>query len=400
MGMILARLSIRRDVVRTWGRAARALALGTVVAASAALLAACGSSGSSGDSISVGAISILSGPSKTIGLDTIRGSQFEVGRINQAGGVLGRKLRLITADGQNDPKVAVQAAGRLLRDDKVTALLGPVNSVSALTALSLVSQAKVPMVVYNAGAEKLTSTKSPWVIRSSTTISAGFEGLVKYVREKGLAKKFAIIGWDLAPGASGVNGAKAGAAKYGGQIASVQQLPLDTQDFSSAISKARSSGADALMIDAPMPFAGVLAKQVAAAGWHVRLLGWGGFLAEDFGGFAGPASNGMLMTDTGHPEAVANRPQAVRFITAFKARYGREPNANELIGADAVGIVAAGIKKAGSTDGTKIQQAIHSMRMAGIRLDYSWTPAGDVVNHPIVVVKWENGKLGYVDTLH
>lgn len=373
-----------------------------VLAAGGALaIAACGSSssGSSGSGpIKVGAVSILSGPSKVVGLDTIRGTEFELNRINHDGGVLGRKLQLVTADGENDPTVAPQAIGRLLRSDHVSALLGPVNSVSALSALGLVAQAKTPMVLYNAGATKLTATGSPWVIHSSTTISAGFEAVIQYAREHNLASKFALIGWNLAPGETGVAGAKAGLAKYGGQLVSVQLLPLTTDDFSSALANARQSGATALLIDAPMPFAGVLAKQVGQSGWKPQLLGWGGFLAEDFGTFTGAASNGMIMTDTGNAGAIRNRPQATPFLEAFQQRYGREPNANELIGADAIGILAAGMKKANSTDGQKVEQAIHGMTYPGIVLTYHWTPQGDIASYPIVVTRWDGGQLQYIET--
>ena len=147
-----------------------------------------------------------------------------------------------------------------------------------------------------------------------------------------------------------------------------------------------------------MPFAGVLTKQIRAAGWNVRLLGWGGFLGSDFGEFAGADANGMVMGDSSHWKRVYARKKGKAFVDAFRKRFGRPPNANELVGADALGIAVAGIKKAGSTDGEKIQKAIHGMGYNGIRLFYQWRPDGNLKRHPIVAVRWQNKDLQLLST--
>lgn len=348
---------------------------------------------STADPIKIGSISILTGPSAQIGVETARGAQFMVDYLNQRGGVLGRKLELVSTDGANNPQIAVQSAAQLIQQEKVVAIAGPVNSVGGIAIQGLQAQAKIPAVAYQSGAEALTGTGSPWIFRSNTTLNHHFFALVTYLAKFKNVKRFAYIGWNLAAGASSLAGTEIGIKRTPGtSLVYDTSLPLTTQDFSGVIQQARAARPEAVLIGAPMPFAGVLAKQIRQSGWNVRIAATGDFVTTDFGKFLGSAANGLIMTDTGHPSCAMKRKVGKPFVAAWQKRFKRLPIANELVGADAIGVIAQAIRVAKSTDGEDIADAIHGMQYNGIRFAASWDSKGNLKHTPVPAVQWaKNG---------
>jgi branched-chain amino acid transport system substrate-binding protein len=361
-----------------------------LLAAAVALVAAgAGNARSSADTIKIGSITILTGPSAQIGVETARGAQFMVDYLNKRGGVLGRQLELASTDDANNPQLAVQSATQLIQQEHVVAIVGPTNSVSGIAIQPLQAQAHVPAVAYQSGAEALTGTGSPWVFRSNTTLNHHFSALVTYFAKVKRAKKFAFIGWNLAAGQSSLAGVQYGIAHSAGTSLAYQtQLPLTTQDFSGTISQAKASNPDVLLIGAPMPFAGVLAKQIRQSGWNVTIGATGDFVTTDFGAFLGSAANGLIMTDTGHAVCASTRKVGKPFVAAWQKQFGHPPIANELVGADAVGVVAQAIKLAKSTDGQKIADTIRKMQYDGIRFTARWDGKGNIKHTPVPAVVW------------
>jgi branched-chain amino acid transport system substrate-binding protein len=360
----------------------------------AALVAAGASQArSSADTIKIGSITILTGPSAQIGVETERGAQFMVDYLNRRGSTLGKKLELVSTDDANNPQLAVQDAAKLIQQEHVVAILGPTNSVGGIAIQPLQAQAKVPAVAYQSGAEALTGTGSEWVFRSNTTLNHHFNALVTYFAKVKKAKRFAYIGWNLAAGASSLAGTELGISQSPGtKLVYQTALPLTTQDFSGAIQQAKAADPDVVLVGAPMPFAGVLVKQIRQSGWSVPIGATGDFVTTDFGTFLGSTANGLVMTDTGHATCASTRKVGRAFVTAWQKKFKRPPNANELVGADAVGVVAAALRAARSTDGTKLAQTIRKLQYNGIRFTARWDGKGNLRHTPIPAVVWaKNG---------
>jgi branched-chain amino acid transport system substrate-binding protein len=354
-------------------------------------IAAASQARQSADTIKIGSITILTGPSAQIGVETARGAQFMVDYVNARGGVLGQKLELVSDDDANNPQLAVQAASQLIQRDHVAAIVGPTNSVGGIAIQQLQAQAKVPAVAYQSGAQALTGTGSQWVFRSNTTLNHHFDALVAYLAKVKHMTRFAYIGWNLAAGASSLAGTNAGiAATPGTKLVSETSLPLTTQDFSGAISQAKAANPQVVLIGAPMPFAGVLVKQIRQSGWNVAIGATGDFVTTDFGKFLGAAANGLIMTDTGHATCAKKRKVGKAFVAAWTKKFGRAPIANELVGADAVGVVVQAIRVAKSTDGAKLADAIRRMTYNGVRFTAQWNAKGNLKHTPIPAVVWAN----------
>jgi branched-chain amino acid transport system substrate-binding protein len=350
-----------------------------------------------GGTITLGTISILSGPSAVIGQDDLRGATFMMDLWNKRGGVLGKQIKVIAADDANNPSLAVPAAAKLIQDDHVVGIVGPVNSVSGISIQKLQSDSHVPAVAYQSGAEALTAGHSPWVFRSCPTLNASFGALAQFEIKKLHKKRLAFIGWDLAAGSSSLAGVQAIAARFPqASLVYKKQLPLPTQDFSGVIADAKATNPDVVLIGAPMPFAGVLAKQIRQSGWNVAIGASGDFVTTDFGQFLGSSVNGIYMTDNAHWKASMSRKVGRAFVKAWMAKYHRPPDANELVGADAMGIMLNGIQKAKSTDGDKIQQAIHKVGYNGVRFFVQYDANGNIKHTPVPAVVWSKGQVQLV----
>src|SRR5579864_4172084 len=90
--------------------------------------------------ILIGYLPALTGPSSSTGVGINRGVQLAVQEINAAGGIGGRKLELITRDTQSDPTKAVNGAAELTHGEKVSVVIGPVNSGESLAAVPLLAR--------------------------------------------------------------------------------------------------------------------------------------------------------------------------------------------------------------------------------------------------------------------
>jgi branched-chain amino acid transport system substrate-binding protein len=341
-----------------------------------------------GKPIVIGSISILTGPVSGIGIDTLRGARAELGLLNRQGGINGSKLQLVSTDDANDPSKAVADASRLIQSDHVAGIIGPINSVSGIAIQKLLTGPGTPAVAYQSGAEELTAPCIPDQFRTAASLRQLFDGLALYEIKKLGHKRMAFIGWDLAAGKSALDGTSDAAKQTGVPLAYSTRLPITTQDFSGQIAQAKAKNPDLVLIGAPMPFAGVVAKQIRESGWNVTIAASGDFVSTDFGGFLGKAADQIFMSDNAHWKGSEAQPDGKAFIDYFMSHYGRPPNANELVGADALHTMAMGIKDAGSTSGGRIADALHSNTIPGLRFPIAYNKCGDISNPSVVGVIW------------
>ncbi len=113
----------------------------------AAVLAGLATGATAQDTIKIGWLSSLTGALSSAAIAENQGVQFAVDEINQAGGINGRKLELITRDTAGDPTKAVNFAQQLVFSDKVQFVIGPVNSGESLATVPLVAKAGIPNIV-------------------------------------------------------------------------------------------------------------------------------------------------------------------------------------------------------------------------------------------------------------
>src|ERR1041385_5800077 len=186
-------------------------ALPAVSVASFIVLSAAAASAEDGitaDTITFGQPAVLSGPAAALGQGMKVGLNAAFEEINKKGGVHGRKLKLISADDGYEPEKSIVATKKLIEEDKVFALIGPVGTPTSAATQPIAMAAKVPFIGAFTGAGFLRDAKLDNVINVRASYDAETEAWVRHLTEDLKIKKIAIFYQDDAFGRAGLSGFK------------------------------------------------------------------------------------------------------------------------------------------------------------------------------------------------
>jgi urea transport system substrate-binding protein len=223
----------RRDAVRG------AVAAGFGVAASTLV----GRSAVAADEIAVGSILDATGPINIYGLPMIDATKFAVENINESGGVLGRKLRLIETDCQSNNQIYSQNAVKLILDDKVPVLMGGITSASREAVRPVVG--KYPTVYfYNEQYEGGVCDKL--VFCTGVTPAQQLGVLVPWAAKQH-GKKVYTLAADYNYGHISADWVKVYLKQAGGELAGEEFIPLDVVNFDSVIQRLQAAKPDVVM---------------------------------------------------------------------------------------------------------------------------------------------------------
>lgn len=171
------------------------------------------------DSILFGQAAVLGGPAAALGQGMKAGLNAAFEEINKKGGVHGRKLKLLSVDDGYEPEKSIVATKKLIEEDKVFALIGPVGTPTSAATQPIAAAANVPFVGAFTGAGFLRNTKLENVINVRASYDMETEAWVRHLTEDLKIKKIAIFYQDDAFGRAGLSGFKKAMEKRGLAIA-------------------------------------------------------------------------------------------------------------------------------------------------------------------------------------
>lgn len=332
-----------------------------------ALLSACGSGsgttgGSSGDTIKLGANLELSGKVSAYGSSARDGMQLAVDEINQAGGVLGKKLELIALDNQSDTTQSTTIAQKLI-EQKVVAILGPATTGNTMAELNVATDNKIPIVTPTGTAAKITVDENTGKVNEfafRTCFIDPFQGTVGAdFAVKDLHAKTAVIyvanDSDYAKGLA--DAFKKEFEKQGGKVIGQESYQSDDSDFKTTLTRIRSMNPDLLYIPNYYQDVGKIIKQARELGMKQPILGGDGYDSDTLVQIAG-AQNTNNVFFTNHYSSDDPDQKIQDFVKKFQAKYNRKPDGFAALGYDTVRLVADAIKRAGSADPVKIKDAL------------------------------------------
>ena len=324
------------------------------LALAALLLASCSQQT---DSIKVGEYASLTGKDATFGQSQHKGIVLALEEINAAGGVLGKKIDLISDDNQSKSGESATIGKKLLSRDKVVALLGEVASSRSLEVAPLAQTAKVPMISPAATNPAVTET-GDYVFR--VCFIDPFQGTVmaKFAASELKAKKVATL-------TSVSNAYSVGLAKFfketftagGGAVVAEQKYNEGDKDFRAQLTAIKAAGVDAVFVPGYYQEAGLVARQARDLGLAMPFIGGDGWESEQLLQIGGEALNGCFYSTHFSPE---NKDVGVAtFVMKFKARWnGETPDAFAALGYDSAYVLVDSIKRAGTTEEPKLRDAI------------------------------------------
>jgi ABC-type branched-subunit amino acid transport system substrate-binding protein len=236
-----------------------------VVAVLAAATAARAEDGVSADKIVFGQAAPLAGPAAALGQGMQIGINAAFAEANRAGGVRGRKLELKSVDDGYEPTKSIEVVKKLIGDDKVFALAGPVGTPTSAATLPIATAAGVPFIGAFTGAEMLRSPYKPLVVNIRASYFEETEAMVEHLTKDLGATKIAIMYQDDAFGQAGLAGVKIALDKRKMTLAAEGTYERNTTAVKGALLTIMKGRPDAvIMIAAYKPAAEFikLAKQV------------------------------------------------------------------------------------------------------------------------------------------
>lgn len=332
------------------------------------------------ETIKIGGLLETSGGVASLGQPGLEGANLAVEQINAKGGINGKKVEFVNLNTESDNTKAVTAAKRLVEQGDVAAIVGPMSSGSAFAVIDTVQKADIPMIA-NGGSRGivLPPADKKWVFLSPLTDVLVQSVMMADMKKRGISK-IALLHADSPFGTSGRDQLEKNAASFGIQLVMQQAYGNDDKDMTPQITKIRGAGIDAVVVWATGPGQAIAVKNYRQLGLTQPL--YLSHAANDFnflrlaGGSADDIlipSSKIYVTDSLN----ASDPQKrllEEFVRDYQAKYGKPPATFAGNAYDAMMMIAAAIKKAG-TDRKKIRDAIEDTTdHVGVTAVYSYSP--------------------------
>jgi branched-chain amino acid transport system substrate-binding protein len=222
--------------------------LAVAVCALAVSVPAKAEDGVSADTIVFGQAAVLEGPASALGTGMKAGLTAAFEEANKKGGVHGRKLKLNSIDDGYEPAKSITATKKLIEEDKVFSLIGPVGTPTSAATQPIASAANVPFVGAFTGAGFLRDSKFANVINVRASYDAETEAWVKHLTEDLKIKKIAIFYQDDAFGRAGLSGFKKAMEKRSMEIAAEGTYERNTVAVKSALLSLRRAEPEAVVM--------------------------------------------------------------------------------------------------------------------------------------------------------
>ncbi len=349
------------------------------------------------DVIKIGEFGSLTGLTATFGINTDRGIKMAVEKINQEGGLLGKKVVVIVEDDQGKPEEAATAVKKLINQDNVIAVLGEVASSRSLAGAPICQEAKVPMISPSSTNPQVTQV-GDFIFRVCFIDPFQGEVMAKFAYNTLKIKRAAILR-DIK------NDYSVGLADYfkdvftklGGQIVADESYSEGDIDFRAQLTSVKTKNPETIFVPGYYTEVGLLVRQARDLGIRIPIIGGDGWDSPKLVEIGGKALNGCYYSNHYSPEDTSLVIQ--NFVKEFQAKYNEIPDAMAPLGYDASMILFEAIKKAGSTDGEKIKEIIAQTKdFPGITGKITINEERNAVK-PAVVLKVENGKIRFVETV-
>ena len=358
------------------------------------------------DPIKIGVNGPFTGGSSSMGVSMRDGVRLATEEINKSGGVLGRQILLVERDDEAKNERGVQIAQELVNKEKVTAVVGYINTGVALASQRFFQEAKIPVINNVATGSVITQqfAKEPenYVFRNSAHDNIQAPMIVEEAVTRRGFKKVAILADSTNYGQLGrADLVKALEAK-GIKPVAVEKFNIKDVDMTAQLLKAQQAGADVILAYGIGPELAQIANGMAKLGWKVPMITSWPSSMQSFLDIAGANGNGVMMPQTFIEDQTL--PKRKSFLENYYKTYGVSKIPTPVAGAqgyDSVYLLAAAIKQAGSTDGPKIRAALENLneRVEGVVTTYEKPfTAKDhnaITRNMVVFGKVQDGKIVY-----
>lgn len=351
-----------------------------------------GTAGSAGGEILVGEYGSLTGSEATFGQSTHNGIMMAMDEVNAGGGVIGKKIKVLTEDDQSKAEEAANAVQKLISQMNVVAVLGEVASSNSLAAAPICQQNKVPMITPSSTNPSVTE-KGDYIFRLCFLDSYQGESMANFISKQLGMKNAALlidVKSDYSTGLASFF--KAQFLKNGGRIVAEQSYAKGDNDFRSQLTKIRGANPQVIFVPGYYNDIGQIAIQARDLGMKQPLAGGDGWESPKLIEIGGKALEGCFYSNHYFPGDPS--PTVQQFVQKYKDRNGQTPDALAALAYDTALVLADAIKRAGNTEGPALRDAIAATKgFPGVTGLITFGPDRNPVGKKLVIVEVKGGQL-------
>jgi branched-chain amino acid transport system substrate-binding protein len=342
------------------------------------------------DDITIAVAGPMTGPVASIGEQMKRGAETAATAINDAGGVNGRKIKIVVEDDACDPKQAV-AVANLIVGQEIKYVDGHACSGSSIPASDVYADNDILMMSPASSNPALTEKGRPTIMRLYPRDDKQGEFIAPWIAEKYKGKKIAILHDKSAYGKGLAQVVKDKLNAAGVTEVLFEGINPGEKDYTAVITKLKSAGVEFVYFGGYHTEAALMLRQAVDQGYKLNLMTGDSIATSEFWQISGPAGEGTLFT---FPTDPRRSPSAAKALHAFKAQ-GFNPEGFTLFSYGVIQAIAEGIKRAGSDDPKAIAKALEEGEpvetvMGPVRFDAK----GDILNPSYDINIWSAGKYG------
>jgi ABC-type branched-subunit amino acid transport system substrate-binding protein len=323
--------------------------------------------------------------------------------VNKQGGVLGKKLQLVTEDNKSTPQQAVVVYRKMMSEDNVVAFNSGCISAGNFAAASVVTKAKLPMFLCSILPRQPEEVK--WAFQFLPPPKYEVDTRYQFLKNKTKVRKIGLLA-DPSPYVTLMKGiAEKTAAEYGLEVVASETYQQDDSDFSVQIGRINAAGAGAVIMLGQGNAVITAANNIRSLGLKDMMmlasiqeldihLAAGKVLGDQYmapSPMIQVASDDMsVLTD---PKA---RAAAEPFVKAMKEKYGRTDNAQASRAWDSMMMMVMAMKAAGTTNGEKVRDAFEKLGPyigAGASYDFTHERHIGITQNPYVLVSVKGDNL-------
>ena len=319
-------------------------------------------SGGNADEIIVGSNFELTGNHAQYGSNANNGFKLAIKEINDAGGINGKKIKVVEVDAKSETAESVNAATKLISDDKVKAIVGPAVTANVIAESDVAAQNKISVIAPAATNPDVTVENGelkPYIFRACF-IDPQQGNVMAEFASKDLNAKTAVLYLDSSSDYSKSLGKvfKETFEAAGGKVVMEEAFLAKDQDFKATLTKIQTANADVIFVPAYYEEVGKIVKQARELGITAAILGTDGWDDTKVIDIAGKDALNNTYFCTHYFEG---DPNVKDFLEAYKKEYNTDPNVFAALGYDAGKMLIDAIKRGGD-DSEKIREAIENIK--------------------------------------
>jgi branched-chain amino acid transport system substrate-binding protein len=359
----------------------------------AAALAVSGCGGGDDNTTPVAVVGPITGQYASFGAQMKNGGEMAVADINEAGGVLGKKLDLSIGDDACDPKQAVAVANQMTAGG-AKLVAGHYCSGSSIPASKVYADGDMVQISPASTNPTFTDDRAgPNIYRvcGRDDQQGGIAG--KYLAANFADKNIAFVDDKTAYGKGLAAETKKAMNEAGKQVAMEESITAGEKDYSALVSKLKQANIDVIYFGGYHTEAGLIIRQMRDQGMSTILMGGDALITQEFWSITGDAGEGTLMTFSPDPR---KNPAAAELVKRFKDK-GIEPEGYVLYTYAALQAWKQAAEKAKSVERDEIVKALNDTEFDTVVGKFKFNEKGDPNLPPYAVYRWSNGTYDQID---